>query len=46
VDNLVFVPLLGENETEDILAVWRKDNESPSLQKFLTLWDEPQENDK
>ena len=34
-DNLVFVPLEGENETEEILAVWRKDNESPSLRLFL-----------
>ena len=37
VDNLVFVPLLGENETEEILSVWRKDNESPLLKKFLDL---------
>lgn len=37
VDNLVFVPLLGEDETEDILAVWRKDNESPSLRQFLKM---------
>ena len=37
VDNLVFVPLLGENETEEILSVWRKDNESPLLKKFLEL---------
>ncbi|MBE5972422.1 MAG: LysR family transcriptional regulator [Lachnoclostridium sp.] len=37
VDNLVFVPLLGENETEEILSVWRKDNDSPLLKKFLEL---------
>lgn len=37
VDNLVFVPLLGEEETEKILAVWRKDNHSPSLRHFLEL---------
>ena len=37
VDNLVFVPLVGEKETEDILAVWRKDNDSPSLERFLKL---------
>jgi len=37
VDNLVFVPLEGEDETEDILAVWRKDNESPSLRRFLEM---------
>ena len=34
-DNLVFVPLEGEEESEEILAVWRKDNESPSLKMFL-----------
>jgi len=37
VDNLVFVPLLGKNETEEILCVWRKDNESPLLEKFLEM---------
>ena len=37
VDNLVFVPLLGENETEDILAVWRRDDESPILRTFLEM---------
>ena len=37
VDNLVFVPLLGEHETEEILTVWRKDNESPLLRKFLEM---------
>lgn len=37
VDNLVFVPLLGEDEYEEILAVWRKDNESPSLKQFLQM---------
>ena len=37
VDNLVFVPLLGENETEDILVVWRKEDESPILRTFLEM---------
>ena len=37
VDNLVFVPLLGEHETEEILRVWRKDNDSILLQKFLEM---------
>ena len=37
VDNLVFVPLLGENETEDILAVWKRDDESPILRTFLEM---------
>ncbi len=35
VDNLVFVPLVGEDEAEEILAVWRKDNENPLLRPFL-----------
>lgn len=34
-DNLVFVPLEGEEEVEEILAFWRKDNDSPSLRHFL-----------
>ena len=34
-DNLVFIPLEGEGEHEEILAVWRKDNPSPSLERFL-----------
>ena len=34
-ENLIFVPLLGEEETEDILAVWRKDDPSPPLQHFV-----------
>lgn len=34
-DNLIFVPLIGEEETEDILAVWRKDAPSQALQHFL-----------
>lgn len=34
-DNLVFIPLDGEEEIEDILAAWRKDNDSLSLRYFL-----------
>ena len=34
-DNLIFVPLIGEEETEDILAAWRKDDPSQALQHFL-----------
>ena len=34
-DNLIFVPLLGDEETEDILAVWRKDDPSQAFQHFL-----------
>lgn len=35
-DNLVFVPLVGEGEQEEILAVWRKDQENPALLQFLS----------
>ena len=38
-DNVVFAPMEGKNEVEEILAVWRKDNESPSLRHFLKLMD-------
>lgn len=34
-DNLIFVPLLGDGEVEDILAVWRRDDPSPALRRFL-----------
>ena len=34
-DNLVFVPLMGAEESEEILAVWRKSDESPPLRHFI-----------
>lgn len=34
-DNLTFLPLLGDEETEEILAVWRKDAPSPALRRFI-----------
>lgn len=34
-DNLVFIPLEGEEEYEEILAAWRTNDESPSLRHFL-----------
>ena len=34
-DNLTFVPLLGDNEVEEIIAVWRKDNQNPALARLL-----------
>lgn len=34
-DNLVFIPLEGADEYEEILAAWRKDDESSSLKHFL-----------
>ena len=34
-DNLVFIPLLGDEEVEDILAVWHRDDPSLPLQHFI-----------
>ena len=33
-ENVVFVPLTGEEETEEILIVWRKNNDNPALRHF------------
>ena len=35
VDNITFVPLSGEGEVEEILAVWDKNNHSPALAHFV-----------
>ncbi len=34
-DNLVYIPLEGVHETEEILAMWRKEDISPALQHFI-----------
>lgn len=34
-ENVVFVPLTGEGETEEILIAWRKNDENPALQHFI-----------
>ena len=34
-DNLVFVPLVGEGEEEEIIAVWQTGNPNPALGRFL-----------
>lgn len=34
-ENLIFIPLIGEGEFEQILAVWRKDDKSPALRQFI-----------
>ena len=36
-DNLVFVPLVGEGEQEEIIAVWNKGNGSPVLRQFVSV---------
>ncbi len=34
-ENVAFVPLAGEDETEEILVAWRRDNDAPALRHFL-----------
>ena len=34
-ENIVFVPLSGENETEEILVAWRKNDQNPALWHFI-----------
>ena len=34
-DNLTFVPLIGEGEFEQIIAVWRQEDQSPALRQFI-----------
>ncbi|MDO5786083.1 MAG: LysR family transcriptional regulator [Eubacteriales bacterium] len=34
-DNLVFVPLTGKGEYEQILAVWKSEDKSPALRHFI-----------
>lgn len=34
-ENVVFVPLAGEGETEEILIAWRKNDANPALEHFL-----------
>ena len=34
-DNLSFVPLIGEGEYEQIIAVWRKHDKTPALSYFI-----------
>ena len=34
-DNLVFVPLVGEGEEEEIIAAWQTGNPNPALKRFI-----------
>ena len=36
-DNLVFIPLAGEGEEEEIIAAWQRDNQNPALTQFLSV---------
>jgi len=35
-DNIIFCPLHGEGETEEVLAVWQKKNQNPALKHFIS----------
>ena len=39
VENIVFCPLRGEEEKEEILAVWDEKNTSPALRRFIERMD-------
>jgi DNA-binding transcriptional LysR family regulator len=34
-DNIIYRPLSGEEETEEIIAVWHRENITPALQHFI-----------
>ena len=36
-DNLVFVPMTGESEEEEIIAAWQQSNANPVLHRFLDI---------
>ena len=36
-DNLVFIPLIGEGEVEEIIAAWQTTNPNPALARFLAM---------
>ncbi len=37
VDNIISRPLSGQEETEEVLAVWHKENVTPALQHFIDI---------
>lgn len=39
IDDLAFIPLEGQHEYINLVALWRKDNDNPALHKFLELVD-------
>ena len=40
-DNIVFIPLEGEDEYEQIDALWKEDNPNPALTQYLQLHRQP-----
>jgi DNA-binding transcriptional LysR family regulator len=39
-DDLVFLPMEGENEYLDVVAFWKEENENPALKQFIHLMEE------
>lgn len=37
-ENLVFLPLTGEEEYEEIHAIWKKDNQNPAIRQLIQLF--------
>ena len=35
-DNLIFIPLVGEGESEEIIAAWQHSNRNPALTQFVS----------
>ena len=33
--NLVFIPLTGQGEQEEVIAAWRRDAQNPALAQFV-----------
>lgn len=38
-ENVVYIPLKGEGETEEILVAWRKNDDNPALRHFIDTLD-------
>ena len=39
-DGLIFLPLLGDKEVEEIHAIWKKNNDNIALSRFLDSLDQ------
>lgn len=44
-DNLIFIPMEGESEEEEIIAAWCSDNGNPALQSFISHFIIPEQKD-
>ncbi len=36
-EGLVFIPMEGEQETEEIHAIWKRNNDNPALQRYIAF---------